>query len=195
MKNWWCIWESRLPIALCEDIQKMAAEIAENTALVGNRNIETKDGKAIEDSRRSRIKFFDYTNVKHKVMFDLVFDHAIAANRSSFGFDIDKVIDVQYTKYLAEEKGFYNWHDDVTWCSPNLFHRKLSFTAQLSDPSSYEGGDLLFDLPKELCPPAEALRKQGTVIIFPSFLRHMVSPVTKGERHSMVSWIEGLCFR
>ena len=76
-----------------------------------------------------------------------------------------------------------------------MYHRKLSFSAQLSNSDDYEGGDLVFDLPEELTPAKDAMRKQGTVIIFPSFLRHMVTPVTKGERHSMVSWIEGLNFR
>jgi len=71
----------------------------------------------------------------------------------------------------------------------------LPVVAQLFDGDSYEGGDLIFDLPEELCPPKEKTRKQGTIIIFPLFARHMVTPVTKGERHAMVSWIEGLNFR
>ncbi len=173
----------------------MGSEIADSEARVGKRKETSDAGDVNKNSRRSKIKFFTYSNAKHKVLFDIVYDHAIAANRSTFGFDIQKVIDVQYTKYLATEKGFYNWHEDITWCNEIMYQRKLSFTAQLSDPNSYEDGDLIFDLPEELCPPKETLRKQGTIIIFPSFLRHMVTPVTKGERHSMVSWIEGLNFR
>ena len=81
-----------------------------------------------------------------------------------------------YTKYLSSEEGFYNWHEDITWCNDNMFQRKLSFSVQLSDSDDYEGGDLIFDLPPELCPPKETVRKQGTIIIFPSFVRHMVTP-------------------
>jgi PKHD-type hydroxylase len=195
MKNWYCVWENRLSPELCEEIKRMGAEIPDTEGLVGKRKETGNDGDAKENSRRSNVKFFDYSTPRHKVLFDIVFDHAIAANRSTFGFEIQQAIDVQYTKYLANEKGFYNWHEDITWCNQNMFQRKLSFSAQLSDPDSYEGGDLIFDLPEELCPPKESVRKLGTVIIFPSFVRHMVTPVTQGERHAMVSWVEGLNFR
>ena len=195
MNNWWCVWENRISPELCEEIKRMGAEIPDSEGLVGTRKEAGNTGDIKESSRRSKIKFFNYSNAKHKVLFDIVFDHALAANRSTFGFDIQKVIDVQYSKYLASEQGFYNWHEDITWCNQNMYHRKLSFSAQLSDSDDYEGGDLIFDLPEALTPDKDAMRKQGTVIIFPSFLRHMVTPVTKGERHSMVSWIEGLSFR
>lgn len=195
MNNWWCVWENRLSPALCEEIKRMGNDVPEIEAQVGNRKETGNEGDIKESSRRSKVKFFDYSNARHKVLFDIVFDHAIAANRSTFGFDIQKVIDVQYTKYLASEKGFYNWHEDITWCNQNMFQRKLSFSVQLSEPDTYEGGDLIFDLPDELCPAKESVRKLGTVIIFPSFVRHMVTPVTQGERHAMVSWIEGLNFR
>ncbi len=79
----------------------------------------------------------------------------------------------------------------TTICSNASCHSPV----QLSESDSYEGGDLIFDLPPELCPDKELMRKQGTIIIFPSFVRHMVTPVTEGERHAMVSWIEGLNFR
>ncbi len=195
MKNWWCVWENRIAPELCEEIKRMGADIPDAEGLVGNRKEANNTGDKKNNSRRSKIKFFNYSNAKHKVLFDIVFDHAIAANRSTFGFEIQKVIDVQYTKYLASEEGFYNWHEDITWCNDNMFQRKLSFSVQLSDSDAYEGGDLIFDLPPELCPAKELVRKQGTIIIFPSFVRHMVTPVTEGERHAMVSWIEGLNFR
>ena len=38
-------------------------------------------------------------------------------------------------------------------------------------------------------------KTKGTVIFFPSFLRHAVTPVTKGERKSLVLWVHGKPFR
>jgi predicted 2-oxoglutarate/Fe(II)-dependent dioxygenase YbiX len=35
---------------------------------------------------------------------------------------------------------------------------------------------------------------KGTVIVFPSFVWHKVSPVTKGERKSLVVWSLGKPF-
>ena len=31
----------------------------------------------------------------------------------------------------------------------------------------------------------------GTAIVFPSFMRHKVAPVTKGRRRSLVGWFLG----
>jgi PKHD-type hydroxylase len=43
--------------------------------------------------------------------------------------------------------------------------------------------------------PITAPRKRGTLILFPSFLIHRVTPVNSGVRESMVSWISGPNFR
>ena len=75
--------------------------------------------------------------------------------------------------------------------------RKLSMTINLTDPNTYEGGDLMFDFGENdgsKCKIEEA-REQGTIIVFPSFLQHCVSPVTKGIRYSLVNWTLGRPFK
>ena len=37
----------------------------------------------------------------------------------------------------------------------------------------------------------EEYSEKGTVLIFPSFYKHQVQPVTSGTRHSLVTWVEG----
>ena len=70
--------------------------------------------------------------------------------------------------------------------------RKLSLSIQLSDPSSYEGGELVLYVGEEgITVPKE----QGKLIAFPSFTLHEVKPVTKGERYSLVAWITGPQFK
>ncbi|GLQ05784.1 2OG-Fe(II) oxygenase [Sneathiella chinensis] len=70
--------------------------------------------------------------------------------------------------------------------------RKLGFIIQLSDPKSYEGGDVVFhNIPAD----RDLMRAQGTVIVFPAFWLHRVTSVTKGVRHSIVGWIHGHNFR
>ena len=74
--------------------------------------------------------------------------------------------------------------------------RKLSSIINLSKPSDYEGGDLEFDfrnLTKEssnikVC---DQIKEQGSIVVFPSFIHHRVTPITKGTRHSLVSWTVG----
>ena len=73
--------------------------------------------------------------------------------------------------------------------------RKISMTVNLNNPQDYEGGNLKFDLG----PHSEGkrfkvfddMRSQGSVIIFPSFMYHCVTPVTSGTRYSLVLWLLG----
>ena len=91
-------------------------------------------------------------------------------------------------RYKAEEKGHYDWHFDYGAAFSN---RKISFSIQLSDPSEYEGGML------EIAnmPPNEETRKKGTIILFPSYVRHRVTPVTRGTRYCIVGWVHGPHFK
>jgi PKHD-type hydroxylase len=77
-------------------------------------------------------------------------------------------------------------------CAEN-FQRKLSCSVQLSDENDYEGGDLLFQpgSDKEIIVP----KKQGSIIVFSSMLRHKVAPVTSGTRYSAVAWMRGPAFK
>ena len=63
---------------------------------------------------------------------------------------------------------------------------------QLSRPDEYEGGRLELDRDQ---PTKGEFDARGTVIIFPSFLKHRVTQVTRGVRHSLVGWMEGPNFR
>lgn len=109
-------------------------------------------------------------------------------NSEFYKFSITEVSEqIQYTVYDYSEKGHYDWHVDM---GPNKARRKLSLVCQLSDPSEYEGGELQINTGEMMIPPKE----KGTVIIFPSYLLHRVTQVTKGTRRSLVLWIEGPAF-
>jgi PKHD-type hydroxylase len=111
-------------------------------------------------------------------------------------FNVDIVdFEIQYTVYKEENEGFYCLHQDVM--SPSArppsrksFARKLSMTIQLTDPNDYDGGDFSFIEDQPQIPKNDA-RKRGAVIVFPSFIYHRVSPVTRGERKSLVVWASG----
>jgi PKHD-type hydroxylase len=77
--------------------------------------------------------------------------------------------------------------------------RKISMTVNLDSPNSYEGGNLKFDFGPhsqgERFHECDEIRPQGSMIVFPSFTPHCVTPVTKGTRHSLVMWCLGSPFR
>jgi PKHD-type hydroxylase len=96
--------------------------------------------------------------------------------------------DLQLTNYDGKEQGTYGWHQDFSH-GPN---RKLSLVLQLTDPNEYEGGNL------EILRGAnsEVVKKQrGLIAAFPSYTLHRVTPVTRGTRQSLVSWVTGPSFK
>jgi PKHD-type hydroxylase len=90
---------------------------------------------------------------------------------------------LQFAEY--ESGGHYGWHVDVG--SDITSGRKISASVQLSDGSSYEGGDLEF---VNINIPEDA-RSIDSITLFPSYLAHRVAPVTKGIRRSLVAWVHG----
>ena len=41
----------------------------------------------------------------------------------------------------------------------------------------------------------KAPREKGTIVVFPSFVQHRVTPITKGVRQSIVGWVSGPPYR
>jgi len=64
---------------------------------------------------------------------------------------------------------------------------------QLSDPTEYTGGQFEFSHVTDF--PANEFTAKGSILVFPSALFHRVTPTTAGVRRSLVSWIEGPCWR
>ena len=91
---------------------------------------------------------------------------------------------------------FYAFHTDSENPSQrgeDGTQRKLSLSMQLNDPSEYEGGVLRFQTTsaEETFFTEPQFAHKGSVIVFPSYLRHEVTKVTKGTRKSLVAWCRG----
>ena len=114
----------------------------------------------------------------------------LKANNNHFGFEGMQITEPgQFTHYPVG--GFYEWHmdNDVMGIKQSPV-RKISMTLLLSDPSTFEGGELEF-----MSKGKTAKLKQGQAIFFASWLQHRVKPVTKGERKSLVMWFGGPPFK
>jgi PKHD-type hydroxylase len=92
---------------------------------------------------------------------------------------------LQLSEYNGDDEGHYDWHMD---CGKEVNTRKLSLSIQMSDPEEYEGGELNIHTHAGI---STAPKLKGTVILFPSYLLHRVTKVTKGNRKSLVCWIHG----
>lgn len=143
------------------------------------------------DIRRADLVWLDNVADTSWVM-DQMIDLIRVANRETFGFDLTEFGEsVQVAHYDSARKGHFDWHSDIG--DGRLARkRKLTLVAQLSEPDSYTGGAL------EVMPSSHAVtaqRARGTVTIFPSYLLHRVTPVTRGSRTSMTVWAHGPAFR
>jgi PKHD-type hydroxylase len=62
---------------------------------------------------------------------------------------------------------------------------------QLNKPEDYEGGEFNFINEDGEGETVEGFKEQGSILVFPSFRLHQVTPVTSGTRHSIVTWFIG----
>lgn len=150
--------------------------------------VGTESGSVDVSIRRS-----DTTWIKWSPETDWIFDRlarsAQQVNSQFWNLSLSAYLeDLQLTRYQAQNKDHYGWHQDM---GPGTFSkRKLSQVVLLSDLKSFEGGKLeMFNIRQE--DKAIPELNQGTVITFPSFEPHRVTPVIEGERWSLVSWVSG----
>ncbi len=184
----------------CNDIISACNEKLVKAQVYPNDNekdIKNNKGSLNEKARTSKICFISDEWI-YEILHPLIHESNKKAN---WNFEISCTEPLQFTQYGLNE--FYNWHQDSTAypfkdTHPNFNGkiRKISSITNLSKPSDYEGGNLEFDFRNlretssnvRVC---KEIKEQGSVVIFPSFIFHRVTPVTKGTRYSLVSWTLG----
>ncbi len=131
-------------------------------------------------------------------MYGRVDDALRTVNDEVYGFRLTEIEPLQLGSYGPG--GRFSVHADFGFLHAT---RQLTVAIQLSDPSTYDGGDLTFVRPTyELTthgqaradwsePSGTAGRGQGDATVFPAFLPHLVTPITRGIRHSLVAWVRG----
>ena len=110
-------------------------------------------------------------------------------NQQAYCYDLSALESLQYTDYLAGEGSRYDWHVDQ---GRTPRRRKLSLVLQLSAPTDYEGCELQIYASNQI---DTAPKTRGTLIAFPSYALHRVTPITAGIRKSLVMWCSGPRFR
>ena len=118
-------------------------------------------------------------------------------SEEGYGFDIDGMIELPtLMRYQSSEihpkgkSGKYDWHMDIGEGTTAL--RKLSYSILLN-AGEYEGGELEFHIGRDTHSPFSS--EIGNMILFPSYLVHKITPVTKGVRYAMVGWVHGNSFK
>lgn len=161
-------------------------------------DLPTEDGvlaKADKNNemRKSTLRWIE-RNQQSDWIYNTVKSIASPINDMVFQFDLTGIDTIQYTEY-NQAGDMYNFHADSTpglTYSENLV-RKLTMVIQLTDSDEYEGGDVEFmsgRMYNETAP-----RGKGSIVIFPSYVMHRVTPIISGTRNSLVTWFMGPKFR
>lgn len=150
-----------------------------------------------------QIRQSDIVWINNQEIIDLIWPYMETANKQAgFNYEITAVENIQLTKY--SKKGFYSWHMDGMGTHPTVYNmphnkflhgktRKLSMTVLLN--SDFEGGEFQIHTTAPTDKTEKLDMSSGSVVVFPSFLLHRVTPVTKGTRYSLVAWFVGPPFR
>ena len=187
MRGEWCYFKSHFTKSQCDRIVETIQKRPHKDAQIGVNGTVTEDSSF----RKSKIRFVNKGDAELGYMFDELWKNAIIANNDWFNFHISKLDYLQFAEYESANRGEYKTHHDVFYMNNDpVYHRKLSCIVQLSDPKTYKGGDLEL-MEVDTVPNKEEMRQQGTVIFFPSFVRHAALPVTEGKRHSIAAWFDG----
>jgi len=165
-------------------------------------------GTVVKEKRNARNAWVP----THHWVAGFVWHYVQRANRENFLYDLTN-IDGESLQYTVYGEGEYcGWHNDAgidSFYKPismgNRGHgqeklqdfvnencesvRKLSFSLLLSDPDTYQGGNL--QLMTEAGKSYFAPRQRGSLILFDSRTQHRVQKVKKGTRKSLVGWVVG----
>ena len=182
----------------CDHIIRIGQSMPPQDAKVGTatkkKETESPDVESggVNDSKKriTTISWLPFNNQETAPMYQKIEQWVKNININHFGFDgIQITENAQYTEY--PEGAFYEWHtDNDTDMRAQPPVRKISMTCLLSDENDFEGGDL-----EMIDDTARPRMKRGHAIFFASFIRHRVTPVTKGNRKSLVMWFGGPPFK
>tara|TARA_R100000353_G_scaffold27165_2_gene22882 strand:+ start:1042 stop:1656 length:615 start_codon:yes stop_codon:yes gene_type:complete len=197
-KYYYWVFDKGLPESFCDDVIKYCKSLKSKKGLVGTKGKDVRKDVKVRDSN---IVF-----TSERWIYRQIHPFIHSANRNAgWNFHWNFSEPIQFTEYKKGQ--YYDWHYDMfkdPFNAPdnnnlNKKVRKLSAVISLSDGNKYEGGDLEFyygdsrfrknkksdfEIPKEM-------RNKGSIIVFPAFVFHRVTPVTKGTRHSLVNWNVG----
>jgi len=170
----------------CQMVIDKGTSLKKETAQVG---MGKPEGSGVDTKKRiTTISWIPFKEMPE--MYRDIERMMLQANNNHFGFEGMRLTEPgQFTHYLTG--GFYEWHmdNDVT-AKHQPPVRKISMTLLLSDPSTFEGGEL-----EIMSKGKTAKLKQGQAIFFASWLQHRVKPVTQGDRKSLVMWFGGPSFK
>jgi PKHD-type hydroxylase len=173
-----------------QDCGKINGKKEETNPFTPNYHIKDPNIGNVPRIRISNIKWIEL-NKKTNWLYKKIILQIHKVNQENFDMILKFVENLQFSEYTESQHSFYSKHTD---CGDKKILenfvdiRKLSFSIQLTDEKEYEGGELILYINgnKFISP-----KTKGSIIFFESDIIHEVTPIKKGTRHSLVSWVQG----
>ena len=101
--------------------------------------------------------------------------------------DISEHIELRLLQYRGDQGGRCDLHQDSLWTTP--IDRKLTAIIALNAPYEYLGGEFYCEgmAPRKL--------ELGEALVFPGFMQHGITPVTRGTRMVLLAWQYGKAWK
>ena len=195
LKWLWYSFEKVIADTVCDQMVDLLKQSKKSRGTLGafkdKKNLTKQEQRSFDKTRKSHVFF---SNLEWLYRYTHPWIHE--ANRKA-GWNVQWNLseDCQLTRYGPKEH--YDWHVDA-W--PEGYKggpfdgliRKLSSVLVLNDAAEYTGGKLEFwnrpEWRKDNYTTSPSILKKGSIIVFPSFVFHRVTPVTKGIRYSLTNW-------
>lgn len=151
------------PVAGSSTAQGLAAEVKHNQQL-------PPEHPAVQDGARIVLEALKRSTVFHHTAFPR------------------RAYPPMFSRY---EPGMqYGEHvDNAIMLTPAQMRTDVAVTLFLSEPGSYDGGELMINTGHE----TRAVKlPAGSLIAYPPYFLHRVAPVTRGVRLAAITWVESL---
>jgi len=173
-----------------QDIYKPAQIKKINKFILANPNPKLKDKPSDKAVKTAKVSVLDLNTLRNCEAMNNIEDLIDSTNNQFFNFttrNFTRFDCVNHNIYKANVEGQYEWHYDGELFDKG-YTSKLTALINLSE-KEYEGGDFYIWWGEPL--HVKEFKKPGAVLIFPSFMAHKVTPVTKGERITLAVWKKG----
>lgn len=170
----------------CDKIISLTEQIYSTDAAIGPGN-DISSAKKVRNIREALIFALD-NDEENRWIFEKLAAIVAIANSNYYKYEIMGITHaLQLIHYKTGDiNGHYDWHVDFGHGESST--RKISVVVQLSNPDEYENCELIINNNGEYF---TASKEKGSVHLFPSYMYHKVTPIEKGNRFSLVSWIHG----
>lgn len=147
------------------------------------------DGKATASMAAKEVKNNQQLETRHTELSTQIQEMLTKAIESSPYFQAaaqpKRVHPFLISKYVPGQ--FYGWHVDSPIMGAPPIRTDMAMTIFLSDPASYDGGELVI---QTSAGPMAVKPAKGDAILYPCQFLHCVNEIKKGERLAAVTWIQ-----